>query len=219
MNEMALLNWARGPGLQIATLVMVAGLVLRLIETWSLGRTKDISPVRPGQGGAGWRTLITRSLPKAVFLRDSYFTYLFGYTFHLGLLITLLFFVPHIALFSSQFGIHWPGLPSAVIDAVALLSIVALVATLVHRLYHPVKRFLSTFGDYLAWTVTLLPLLTGYLAVHHLLLPYTAMLVVHILSVELLMVLLPFTKLFHAASTFVSRWYNGEILGHRGAAL
>jgi nitrate reductase gamma subunit len=49
--------------------------------------------------------------------------------------------------------------------------------------------------------------------------PYTTMLAVHILSVELLMVLLPFTKLFHAASTFVSRWYNGEILGHKGAAL
>ena len=60
------------------------------------------------------------------------------------------------------------------------------------------------------------PLLTGWLAVHHLLLPYTLMLAVHILSVELLMVVFPFTKLTHAFTLFLSRWYNGAISGYRG---
>jgi nitrate reductase gamma subunit len=219
MNEMELLNWARGPGLQIATAVFVAGLLLRFFEIFSLGRKRDISPTRPGQGGAGWRTLVTRSLPKRVFLKDSYATYVVGYVFHLGFFITLFFFAPHIDLFANQFGLHWPALPSALVDAIALVAIIALVVALAHRLSHPVKRFLSSFGDYLAWALTLLPLLTGYLAFHHLLLPYTMMLAIHLLSVELLMVLLPFTKLFHAGSIFVSRWYNGEILGHKGAAL
>jgi nitrate reductase gamma subunit len=219
MNEMELLNWARGPGLQIATAVLVGGVLLRLFEIFSLGRKPDLSPTRPGQGGGGWRTVFTRTFPRKVFLQDAYITYIGGYVFHLGLFITLFLFAPHIELFANQFGLHWPALPSTLIDAVALAAILALIVLLVHRIVHPVKRFLSTFADYLAWALTFAPLLSGYLAVHHLLLPYTTMLAVHILSVELLMVFLPFTKLFHVGSTFISRWYNGQILGHKGAAL
>jgi nitrate reductase gamma subunit len=61
--------------------------------------------------------------------------------------------------------------------------------------------------------------LTGYLAVKHLLLPYTTMLAIHILSVELFLVMLPFTKLIHTFTVFVSRWYNGDISGRKGVAV
>ena len=36
--------------------------------------------------------------------------------------------------------------------------------------------------------------------------------------VELLMVLFPFTKLSHAFTLFIARWYNGAISGYRGVA-
>ena len=70
----------------------------------------------------------------------------------------------------------------------------------------------------LAWALTFLPLLTGYLALHHLLLDYTWMLALHILSVEALMVLLPFTKLTHTVTVFFARWYNGEAFARKGVA-
>jgi nitrate reductase gamma subunit len=54
------------------------------------------------------------------------------------------------------------------------------------------------------------------MAVQHLLLPYTTMLALHILSVEVLLVVLPFTKLFHAFTVFGSRWFNGAVNGHKG---
>ena len=38
----------------------------------------------------------------------------------------------------------------------------------------------------------------------------------HILSVELLMVLFPFTKLSHAFTLWIARWYNGAIAGYKG---
>ena len=100
---------------------------------------------------------------------------------------------------------------------VALGSTLAtMLLVLFDRINNPVKRFLSTFGDYLAWALTFLPLLTGFLAVKHLVLPYTTMLAIHILSVELLLVALPFTKLIHVFTLFASRWYNGDINGKRG---
>jgi nitrate reductase gamma subunit len=39
---------------------------------------------------------------------------------------------------------------------------------------------------------------------------------IHILSVELLMVAFPFTKLMHAFTLFMARYYNGAISGYRG---
>ena len=42
------------------------------------------------------------------------------------------------------------------------------------------------------------------------------MLIVHIASLELLMVTIPFTKLAHMLTTFSARWYNGAISGYKG---
>jgi nitrate reductase gamma subunit len=67
------------------------------------------------------------------------------------------------------------------------------------------------------WTVTFLPLLTGYLAFHRVnVASPQQLLILHILSVELLMVVFPFTKLMHAFTMLTSRYYNGYIAGRRG---
>jgi nitrate reductase gamma subunit len=104
------------------------------------------------------------------------------------------------------------------VDAITAITILALAAALVHRLQHPVKKRISTPEDYLVWAVTFLPLLTGYLAYHRLINPYPLVLGLHILSVELLLVVFPFTKLTHAFTTFIARWYNGAIFGRKGVA-
>jgi nitrate reductase gamma subunit len=106
-----------------------------------------------------------------------------------------------------------------VVDAVAVVAMIGLLAVLASRLTNTVKRLLSTFQDYFVWLLTLLPLLTGYMAYHHLLLDYPLMLALHILSAELLIALLPFTKLFHAISVFVSRWYTGQMSARKGVAV
>jgi nitrate reductase gamma subunit len=143
-------------------------------------------------------------------------TYIGGYVFHIGLAIIVFLFEPHIILIRDLTGLSWPGLPSQVIDLVSVITIGAMLVVLADRIKNPVKRYLSTFADWFTWTLTFLPVLTGWMAVQHLLLPYTTMLALHILSVELLLIVLPFTKLFHAFTVFGSRWYLGKINGHRG---
>ncbi len=219
MSDMDLLLWARGPGLQIALAIFIGGMLIKLFEIFSLGRSKDLSVARPGNAAAGWITIVSRSIPKPALMKRTLPTYLMGYTFHIGFFVALLFFAPHIQLFHHTVGLGWPALPSQLVDGVSLLAILALLLILAYRLYHPVKRFISTFDDYASWALALAPLLSGYLAFHHLLLPYTLMLALHILSVELLLVFMPFTKLVHAMSLFISRWYNGDALGHKGARL
>ena len=218
MSALELLTWARGPGLAIALAICAFGILLRLFEIFSLGRKADLSRAREHSPGSGWRTIFSRSLPPPGLLKRAPVTYIGGYVFHLGFAITLLFFVPHIELARSLVGIGWPGLPMPVVDISAVAAMLGLLAVLASRLANPVKRFLSGFQDYLAWLLTFLPLASGYLAFHHLLIDYTLALALHILSVELLLVALPFTKLFHTVSVFVSRWYNGDIFGRKGVA-
>ncbi|MFA5080962.1 MAG: hypothetical protein WC474_00280 [Hydrogenophilaceae bacterium] len=216
MNELQFLTWVRGPGLDIALAVFLLGTVWRLIEIYGLGRKKDLAAPRLTPGASGWHTVLRRSLPPEGMFKTSPVTYVGGYVFHIGLALIVFLFAPHIKLIEGLLGISWPGLPSQIIDLVTVVTLTAMVVVLVDRIKRPVKRFLSTFEDWFTWAVTFLPVLTGWLAVQHLLLPYTTLLALHILSVEVLLVVLPFTKLFHAFTVFGSRWYNGTVNGHKG---
>ena len=218
MNHLDLLTFARGSALNWALMLFAAGIVLRLFEIFSLGRKADLSKPRAVTPGSGWRTMLTRSLPAEGMLKRDPVTYISGYVFHVGLFLAIFFFAPHIEFFRSMTGLRWPNLPTPLVDASVVAAMVALGVLLAHRLNNRVKRMLSGTGDYVAWVVTFLPLLTGYMAYHHLFVEYTLMLALHLFSVELLLVLLPFTKLFHTFSLFISRWYNGDIFGRKGVA-
>lgn len=218
MNGLELLTWARGPGLALALAVLLFGIVLRLIEIQALGRKADLAPARADSPGCGWRTIFSRSLPPPGMMKYAPLTYLGGYVFHIGLAIAVFCFVPHIELIRGLLGIRWPGLPNLFVDIATIAAILAMIAVLVGRFTDPVKRMLSGFGDWLAWGLTFVPLATGYAAFHHLVENYPLMLALHILSVELLLALLPFTKLFHVVSLFMARWYNGDIGGRKGVA-
>jgi nitrate reductase gamma subunit len=209
---MELLNWSRGPGLQIAVIIFVIGMLVRLLEIFILGRKQDFAEKRKCSMGAGLRTVFTRSVPP----KGMWSHLVPGYIWHIGFVLVLLFFVPHILFFKESFGWHWPGLSNAVIDVLAIVSIAAMLYTLFIRLTDPVRRMLSTFNDYFAWLVTFLPLLTGYLAFHHVGPDYTLMLGIHIMTINLLLIAFPFTKLTHAVTVFFSRWYNGDTFGRKG---
>jgi nitrate reductase gamma subunit len=216
MDANELLAFARGPAFDIALIVFVGGMLLRLLEVLSLGKKADLSAPRGSGAQGGIRTVFDRSLPRKTVFDNEPLRVINGYVFHLGFFIVLFLYGPHIALFDAALGISWPALPSGVIDAVSAITIVSLIAALVIRLNNKVMRFLSGPGDYVAWLVTLLPLLTGYLAFNHLLLPYTMMLALHLLSVELLMIVAPFSKLTHMFSFASARWYQGFKAGRRG---
>lgn len=218
MTSGDLLLWTRGPGLVLALGVLLFGIVLRLFEIFSLARKADLSVARPDSPGSGWRSMLSRSLPPPGMLARAPVTYYGGYVFHIGLFVTVFLYLPHIELLRGLLGISWPALPTPVVDAVAVATLAAMLAVLASRIHDPVKRLLSTAQDYLVWLLTFLPLATGYLAFHHMLFDYTWMLALHLLSAELLLALIPFTKLFHVVSLFISRWYTGNLFGRKGVA-
>lgn len=216
MNDLQFLTWVRGPGLDLAVGIFLLGVLWRLFEIYTLGRKKDLAAPRHAAGASGLHTVFRRSLPPPGMLKRSPVSYIGGYIFHIGLAVIVFLGAPHILLITNLTGLSWSALPVQFIDLVTVVTMATMVVMLVDRINKPVKRFLSTFEDWLSWAVTFLPVLTGWMAVQHLLLPYTLMLALHILSVEILLVVLPFTKLFHVFTLFGSRWYNGRANAHRG---
>ena len=216
MSEIEFLNWVRGPGFEIAVIIFVAGVIIRIAEILLLGRKANLAEAKGSEMSSGLRTIVSRSIPRKDSLSRSGFTIVAGYIFHIGLFITIFLFAPHILMFKDVIGFGWPSLPTPVVDAVTVVTIITLLAVLAHRMRNTVLRFLSTREDYLVWLLTTLPLITGYIAFHRIGATAPTLLAIHILSVELLLVIFPFTKLMHAFTVVLSRWYNGAISGYRG---
>jgi nitrate reductase gamma subunit len=216
MTETELLTWVRGPGFQIATIIFAAGIILRVVEILMLGRKANLAEAKGSAMSGGLRTIFSRSVPDASTYKRSAFSITAGYIFHIGLFVVIFLYAPHILFFKDVVHLSWPSLPSTVIDATSVITIIALVAVLIHRLRDPVKRFLSNFEDYLGWFVTILPLITGYIAFHRIGLSAPTLIAIHLLSIQLLMIVLPFTKLMHMFTFTMARWYNGATSGYRG---
>jgi len=135
---------------------------------------------------------------------------------HFGFIFVLLFFQPHIVFFEGLLGLSWPGVANSIVMPVAGITLVLLALAFVRRLNHPVLKLLSNFGDFATILVTALPLVTGMLASAHVGLRYETMLAVHLLSISLFLIWVPFSKLMHIILFLPSRKRLGEKLGYKG---
>lgn len=219
MNNPAfdLLMWARGDAFDIALVIFIAGIVLRVVEIIILGRKKDMAPAKGSPVGQGIKTIFSRSLPREGLVKFAPITYIGGYIFHLGFFVAFFFFAPHIALFEDAFGVTWPAAGRVIVESATALAVLAIIALFYSRMTDPVRRALTTFDDYLVLILSALPLITGYVAVNKLFGDPTLMMAIHVLSVDALLIAFPFTKLMHAVTFVMARYYNGTIQGRKGA--
>ena len=214
---MELLEFARGPALFVSVGVFLFGLAWRLLGIFRRPAREDYSaPRRTDTTAGGLRAVFAKMLPpRGVKIRGAAMANAYGY--HIALAVIVFGFAPHIAFVERYTGLRWPALPDAVTYLAAGVAIVGLLFALLSRLTDPVLRLLSNFDDYFSWAVTMLPLVTG-MALLPAPAPHT-WIAVHLLSLELLLVWLPFGKLAHAALVFVSRWRTGSDFTRKGAAV
>jgi len=215
---MDLLDLARGPGLQLATLIFVAGLIWRLIHIFLTLKKTDISEARQGgEIGGGIRTIFSRFVHHEPFRKRTRNGTILAYVIHIGLAVVVLGSAPHILFIGSFSGLDWTPMPTIVIHIAAALTLAALLTSLGRRLQHPVLRLISNFDDYFSWLVTTLPVLTGLLAVAHVGARYETLLAIHIFSFEIFLIWFPFGKLMHSIIVFGSRYTTGVTFTRRGA--
>jgi nitrate reductase gamma subunit len=222
---MDLLEFARGPALWFSLVVLAAGSAWRVAAIWRLGTKPDLSEPRSTALAAGaMRGIFARMVPRREFGRGAILGAFNAYLYHIGLALIVFAYLPHILFIERLTGVAWPALPAPVVYVTVGITFVSLFLALLERLTSPVRRLLSTFDDYFSWFVVFLPLATGMVAIAQ---PYAAgappsdplPVAIHLLSVELLFVWLPFGKLGHAFLVFLSRGTTGAALARRGAAV
>ncbi|HEY6925222.1 MAG TPA: hypothetical protein VI653_17235 [Steroidobacteraceae bacterium] len=220
---MTLLDFARGPGFFWAFAILIAGIAWRA-SGLALQRTrKDRS--EPRQPGiltavlAGLRLVALRSVPPHELEKNITFQHFTGYAWHIGWFVTFLFLGAHIEFIRSITGFGWPNLPNAVLLVITAVTLGILLTLYIRRLFHPVLRLITDADDHISVLLTILPLVTGIAAFGHWA-PFGAryenVLATHLLSVEALMVWLPFGKIFHACTGLVTRFRTGVAFVRRG---
>ena len=215
---MDLLDLARGPGLQLATTIFVAGLIWRLFHLYLTLKKTDLSEARQGgEFGGGIKAIFSRFRHHEAFRERTRNGTILAYTIHIGLAVVVFGGAPHILFINSFSGLDWSPLPSIVIHIAAALTLAALLTSMGRRLRHPVLKMLSNFDDYFSWLVTTLPVITGLLAVAHVGARYETLLALHILSFEAFLIWFPFGKLMHSIIVFGSRYTTGVTFTRRGA--
>jgi nitrate reductase gamma subunit len=98
-------------------------------------------------------------------------------------------------------------------DILTVGMMIAGVCIIVRRIALPEVRIITSFYDYLLLVITIAPFFTGFMAVHQLGGDYKVWLYAHIISGEVMLLAIPFTKLFHVVGFFLSRGQLGMDYG------
>ncbi len=134
------------------------------------------------------------------------------FAFHLSLLISAIFLPAHNYILKQKWGISFFTIPEAVGDILAILVMIAVAMFIVRRIVLPEVRIITSAYDYLILAIAVAPFITGFIAYHQIF-DYKTWLILHILSGEIMLIAIPFTKLSHFVLFFMSRIQIGMDFG------
>ena len=193
------LEWARGPLFWFALAFMVLGLIRHMVLTvWEVGRVYYRAGDKNGPYAQVARATWQWLLPFRVFRRRASY----GATtavFHVSIVVTPILLGGHIALIQRGTGLWWPAIPNILADLLTIVAVLAAVALIVQRASRPDSRAVSNFSDYAILALIAVPFASGFLVMHPALnpFPFAATLLVHVMSANLILILIPVTKLSH----------------------
>lgn len=134
------------------------------------------------------------------------------FAFHLCLLILPVFLTAHVVMVANAWEISWATLPDRVADVMTVIVVVCCLFFLGRRIYRKEVRYLTTASDYLLLSIAAAPFVTGFLAYHQVM-DYRLWVMLHILSGQLMLIAIPFTRLSHMLFAVFTRAYTASEFG------
>lgn len=209
-----LLQILQGPMVWAAFLIFVAGLIVQTIRLSRLTRKAEPAKIsfaanpRKTKKVSGWR----RWLPyiaqlKTTMLGTSPVLSAVTILFHICLFITPIFLMGHNVLLKAAFGVSLPYFSETTSTVLTLLVLFCGLFFLLRRLFLARVRAITTTYDFILLFIAIFPFLTGFLSHHHLLLDYNLMIMLHMISGELILIMIPFSKFFHMIFFFFGRFF------------
>ncbi len=210
-------EFVTGPLAWLTFIIFFAGLTWRFIWyarglNWQADRVAYTEHLSYGVKGA-LRSIVAWLIPFGTHSWRFYpiFTVLV-FVFHIGLLVTPLFLLGHNLLLQERFGFSLPTISEALADTLTVAMIVAGIFIFLRRIALPQVRILTKPYDLVVLVIAIAPFFTGFLA-HQQVGNYNFWLITHILSGEIFLIAIPFTKLSHFLLFFLSRAQIGMDFG------
>jgi nitrate reductase gamma subunit len=207
-----------GPALWATFIIFLGGMIARVVYLFQLSRKKDRVIYNHASLSWGLKSILYWLLPwgSSSMRQQPVFTFMV-FIFHISLLAVPVFLNAHNILWDEAWGMSMWSLPDSLTDAMTVILLVSMVFLVIRRIVRSEVRILTDAWDFALLGMTALPFLTGFLAYHQFG-PYELLMIIHILTGEILLILIPFTRLGHMVLFFFTRAFIGfEMGGRRGA--
>lgn len=195
-----LLAFGRGPLFRLTFAIMVFGLArILFLDAWGAYKAYR----KTGDKKMPWKLIANRTFewifPVKRVLRNRHIYSIFSILFHVGLIIVPIFLFAHINLWKSSVGISWAALPYWWAFGLTVSTMFFAMCLLIGRMAIKSIHSLSRAEDYFWLVLLLLPFVTGLVCANLNIsaASYQFFMLVHVLSADLIFVLIPFTKIAH----------------------
>jgi nitrate reductase gamma subunit len=210
----AFIAFIMGPMVWIAFLIFILGLIFKLVVIIRDVNARESYVYSYLSLKYSLRSIIAWLIPFfPQSTKQSPVFYSISYIFHLLLFIVPVFLMSHIVLVDEAFQLSWIALDDTLADVLTVIVILALVFFAIRRQTVPEVKYLTSFNDYVLLIIVALPFITGFLAYHQFFF-YRQMVIAHVISGELVLILIPFSKFSHMVMAPLTRAYMGSEFGN-----
>ena len=210
IKDPSLYNLVRGPLVWVAFLVFIGGSIYKIREMALMAKKeKAVLPFISLKYTL--RSLLHWIIPFASRnWRRRWVITTVTFFFHISLVLLPIFLLAHNVLIYESWGISWLTVSEGLADIITIGVMGCCAFFFLRRIFTPEVKFVSFADDFLFLAIAFLPFLTGFLAYHQWLLPHKAMLILHILFGEIMLIAIPFTRLGHMFYFFMTRSWMGS---------
>jgi len=205
-------EFVRGPMAMISFVVLILGTFFRLASFYFKGTNPKMLYPKENLTN-GFKAIISGLIPFATrSMRDKPLYTIIIFLFHICVLFVPLFLMAHIVLWFESYGILWQGISNRMADIMTFFVLFACIFFFIRRLVVTEIKMVSQPYDFILPILIFASFLTGFLAFHQIG-AYRPLLILHILLSEILIAMIPFSRLWHMIIYPFSRYYMGVDFG------
>ena len=209
----SLYNIVSGPLVWLAFAIFIGGSIYRLISLIVLVHKKEPFIYSYMSLKYGLRSILRWSTPFATEnMRKHPALTIVAFAFHICLILTPIFLLAHVTLVDESWNLSWWTLPDGAAEIMALIVIAGCAFFLVRRLVNPEVQYVTSASDFIILAIVASPFITGVVAYYQWF-GYQFFMILHILSGEIMLAAIPFTRLSHMFFAPLTRAYMGSEFG------
>ncbi|NNL77938.1 MAG: nitrate reductase [Desulfobacterales bacterium] len=209
----SLYNFVSGPLAWLAFIIFIGGSLYRLTNLIILVHKKEKFIFSYLSLRYGLRSILRWSTPFATEnMRRHPALTIVAFAFHICLILTPIFLLAHVTLVEESWNFSWWAVPDGAAEIMTVIVIASCVFFLVRRLVSPEVKYVTSASDYIILAIVAAPFITGILAYYQWF-GYQIFLIFHILTGEIMLVAIPFTRLSHMLFAPLTRAYMGSEFG------